>query len=178
MSLSLGSGLYTFGWQPLVGRAHDAFHGRASVLGAIVDTVFFVVLIVLIVYAWIVLMALFVGAYFTYPTTRRIGYGLAKTFLQGPGAPPWTGAHENDHVIKLRVARIAHARLPRTSTSTRRGPRGDARAPQGRVLAEARSDAREETSRRIRAIVAPPPDAALVVREPSEPGVGVEPTTP
>ena len=162
VSLSLGSGLYMFGWQPLVGLLDDAFHGRASVLGAIVGTVFFVVLIVLIVYAWIVLMALFVGAYFTYPTTRCIGYGLAKTFLQGAGAPPWTGAHEKDHVIKLRV--------PRGAGTLGFGAKVD--------LATARKDARHETSQRIRAIVAPPPDAALVVREPSAPGVGIEPTTP
>jgi hypothetical protein len=138
VTLALGSGLYNYGWQPLIGLLGDVFHARVSVLGAIAGTAFFVTLIALIVYAWIVLTALFVGAYFTYAPTRSVGFGLAKTFLQGPGAPPWTGAHESDHVIKLRVP-------PGLSTLG---------YPQGFDLRGAENEARDQTSRRILAIVA------------------------
>ena len=30
-------------------------------------------------------------------------YGLVKTFLAGSGAPVWTGAAPDDHVVRLRV---------------------------------------------------------------------------
>ena len=31
------------------------------------------------------------------------GYGLVKTFLQGPAAPMWAGTAPDDHVVRLPV---------------------------------------------------------------------------
>jgi hypothetical protein len=44
---------------------------------------------------WLVL-AMFTAGVHLWPTRRRLGYGLARTFLANPGAPSW-GAF-NDRV--------------------------------------------------------------------------------
>jgi predicted acylesterase/phospholipase RssA len=36
-------------------------------------------------------------------TIRRVGYGIARTYAAGPGAPPWRGLADNDRVIRLSV---------------------------------------------------------------------------
>jgi predicted acylesterase/phospholipase RssA len=105
VSLFLGAGLYHYGWQPLVNLFYDAVsgNGKVSILGTIIGIIVLLAVISTAVYAWIVLVAVFLTASFTHATTRTIGYGLAKTFLQGAGAPPWAGHHPDDHVIRLAV---------------------------------------------------------------------------
>jgi hypothetical protein len=88
VSLSLGAGLYHYGWQPLVDLFNDAVNGNVSIIGTIIGVIILLGVISKALYAWIVLVVLFVAASFTHATVRTIGYGLAKTFLQGPGAPP------------------------------------------------------------------------------------------
>ena len=102
ITLSLGAGLYHYGWQPLVEVVGDTVNGKLSI-GTIFDVIVFLAVIAAALYAWIVLVVLLVTASFTHATTRNIGYGLAKTFLQGPGASPWVGCHPDDHVIRLAV---------------------------------------------------------------------------
>jgi hypothetical protein len=46
----------------------------------------------------------FVG-WLIHRTLQMTGYGLVKTFLQGPAAPLWAGAASDDHVVRLPVPR-------------------------------------------------------------------------
>lgn len=101
VTLQLGVGVYFTGGRPLyrvlVGDATGDLSDR--VLGLVVS----VLVIAAGVYAWTVLVALFTAASVLYAPGRTLGYGLLRTFLWGPGAPPWVGAAEDDHVVKLRV---------------------------------------------------------------------------
>ena len=36
-------------------------------------------------------------------TVYKIGYGLVRTYVAGPGAPAWIGAAKSDHVVRLRI---------------------------------------------------------------------------
>src|SRR5207244_3364721 len=44
----------------------------------------------------------FVGG-LVHRTLQMTGYGLVKTFLQGPAAPLWAGEAADDHVVRLPV---------------------------------------------------------------------------
>ena len=139
VTLALGSGLYQFGWKPLVDNIDDAFHARVSIFGAVIGTVVFIGVMAAAVYAWVVLVVVFTAASFAHATTRMVGYDLAKTFLQGPGAPPWAGYHEADHVIRLEVpAGITTLKVSVTEAE----------------LQATRDAARDETRSQIHAIVA------------------------
>lgn len=139
VTLGLGTAMYNYGWQPLVDQLDAAVHARVSIPGAVVATVILIGVMAAAIYAWVVLVVVFTAATFTHATTRVIGYDLAKTFLQGPGAPPWAGSHEDDHVIRLDV--------PRGITTLKVAVSDD-------DLNRARDDARKKTRSQIRAILA------------------------
>ena len=55
------------------------------------------------IYAWLVVSIVFSVSWLLHRTVQMTGYGLVKTFLQGPAAPLWAGAADDDHVVRLRV---------------------------------------------------------------------------
>jgi hypothetical protein len=140
VTLALGAGLYNYGWEPLVHNLEDLVHSRVSIFGAVIGTLFFVGVMSAAIYAWVVLVVVFTAASFAHATTRIIGYDLAKTFLQGPGAPPWAGHHETDHVIRLDVP---------AGVTTLKVTVSDVE------LLAAREAARNKTRSQIRAIMTP-----------------------
>ncbi len=57
------------------------------------------------VYALFIVLAMFTAGVHLWPTRRRLGYGLARTFLANPGAPSWAGLAPGDYVARLPVPR-------------------------------------------------------------------------
>jgi NTE family protein len=102
-SLCIGVGAYHVAWRPLVGHVGDIVNGDASILGGVFGLLFFVVWSLVPIYAWLVLSIVFFGGWLTHRTLQITGYGLVKTFLQGPAAPLWAGAASDDHVVRLPV---------------------------------------------------------------------------
>jgi len=102
-SLCIAVGAYFVAWRPLAGHVEDMINGDVGVIGGIIGLVFWVVWSVVPIYAWLVLSILFFVGWLTYRTVQWTGYGLVKTFLQGPAAPMWAGAASDDHVVRIPV---------------------------------------------------------------------------
>jgi hypothetical protein len=102
-SLSIGIGAYYVAWRPLVGHIGDVINGDSSIFGGLIGLVFLVAWALVPIYAWMVLSIVFFMGWLMHRTLQMTGYGLVKTFLQGPAAPMWAGAAPHDHVVRLPV---------------------------------------------------------------------------
>lgn len=85
----------------LIGLGRAILAGEAHPLVAIIGGVILLTGIAALLYAWVVLGVVFVGASILHQSVRVTGYGLIRTFLKGPGAPPWAGTA--DKVVRLTV---------------------------------------------------------------------------
>jgi NTE family protein len=103
VSVCMGFGAYFAAWRPLAGHIGDWIHGEVSILGGVLGLIFWIAWSVVPIYAWLVISIVFFGAALVHRTVQVTGYGLVKTFLQGPGAPPWAGKASDDHVVRLPV---------------------------------------------------------------------------
>jgi predicted acylesterase/phospholipase RssA len=103
VTLCLGVGAYWVAWRPLAGHVGGIVAGNVSILGAVIGLVFWVLWSMVPVYAWMTIMMVFLVGWLLHRTLQMTGYGLVKTFLQGPGAPIWVGADSNDRVVRLPV---------------------------------------------------------------------------
>jgi predicted acylesterase/phospholipase RssA len=103
VSLCLGVGAYVMAWRPFAHYVGELVDGRAGLAGAPLGLLFWLLWSVVPVYAWALICAVFFGAWLTYRTVSATGYGLMRTFLQSPGAPPWAGVDQGDHVVRLPV---------------------------------------------------------------------------
>jgi predicted acylesterase/phospholipase RssA len=104
-TLCIGVGAYFAAWRPLAGHVADVLNGDVSVLGATLGTVIGVFWALVPIYAWIVISLVLGLGWLLHRTVQITGYGLVRTFLAGSGAPVWTGAAPDDHVVRLRVPR-------------------------------------------------------------------------
>jgi predicted acylesterase/phospholipase RssA len=104
-SLCIGVGAYVVAWRPLAGHIGDLISGDVSIVGGIIGFVVLVVWSLVPIYAWMVLSIVFFVGWLIHRTLQMTGYGLVKTFLQGPAAPLWAGAASDDHVVRLPVPR-------------------------------------------------------------------------
>jgi predicted acylesterase/phospholipase RssA len=102
-SLCIGVGAYYVAWRPLVGHVGDLMNGDVSIPGGVIGFVFFVAWSLVPIYAWMVLSIVFFVGWLSHRTLQMTGYGLVKTFLQGPAAPLWAGKASDDHVVRLPV---------------------------------------------------------------------------
>jgi predicted acylesterase/phospholipase RssA len=102
-TLCLGVGGYYVAWRPLASHVADILNGNVSIFGAIVGLVFWTLWSLVPIYAWMVLSSVFFVGGLVYRTLQMTGYGLVKTFLQGPAAPLWAGEAPDDHVVRLPV---------------------------------------------------------------------------
>ena len=102
-SLCIGVGAYHVAWRPLVSHVGDLISGDVGVIGGIIGLVFWAAWSLVPIYAWLVLSILFFVGWLSHRTLQITGYGLVKTFLQGPAAPLWAGQAEDDHVVRLPV---------------------------------------------------------------------------
>jgi NTE family protein len=96
---SLGEeiGLIGLGRAILAGEVHSP----VTVILVVIYLLFLLTSIAALLYAWAVLIVVFGGASILHQSVRVTGYGLIRTFLKGPGAPPWAGTA--DEVIRLTV---------------------------------------------------------------------------
>jgi NTE family protein len=102
-SLCIGVGAYYVAWRPLAGHVGDMLNGDVSIVGGVIGLVFFVAWSLVPLYAWLILSIVFFVGWLTHRTLQMTGYGLVKTFLQGPAAPMWAGAASDDHVVRIPV---------------------------------------------------------------------------
>jgi hypothetical protein len=102
-SLCIGVGAYFVAWRPLVGHVGDWIDGDVSVLGGLIGFIVLVAWSLVPIYAWMVLSIVFFVGWLLHRTVQMTGYGLVKTFLQGPAAPMWAGTAPDDHVVRLPV---------------------------------------------------------------------------
>jgi hypothetical protein len=102
-TLCIGVGAYHVVWSPLAGHVAAVLDGDASVWAATLGTLFMVLLSLVPIYAWIVVSLVFSTGWVLHRTLQVTGYSLVRTFLAGSGAPVWTGAAPDDHVVRLRV---------------------------------------------------------------------------
>ena len=106
-TLCIGIGAYFVAWRPLVGHIGELLDGGESVGGTIIaatlGTLFWLVWALVPIYAWIAISLAFGVGWVLHRTIQITGYGLVRTFLAGSGAPVWTGAAADDHVVRLRV---------------------------------------------------------------------------
>jgi hypothetical protein len=102
-TLALAYGGYRVAWLPLAQLIESAAHGDTSVLGAVFGLIFLLLASVVPIYAWMLLTLAFGGGWVFHRTIQRTGYGLLRTFLQNPAAPPWAGKADEDLVVRLPV---------------------------------------------------------------------------
>lgn len=102
VSLCIGVGAYSVAWRPLAQRINDMVAGNVD-MGGVIGLVFGVLWSLVPIYAWMTIMMVFLVGWLVHRTLQITGYGLVKTFLQGPGAPIWVGTDTNDHVVRLSV---------------------------------------------------------------------------
>ena len=102
-TLCIGVGAYHVAWRPLADHVAAVLDGDESLWGATLGTLFMVLLSLVPIYAWIVVSLVFSTGWLLHRTLQVTGYSLVRTFLAGSGAPVWTGAAADDHVVRLRV---------------------------------------------------------------------------
>ena len=102
-SLCIGVGAYYVAWRPLVDHVGDWIDGDVSIPWGIIGSIIWLALSLVPIYAWTVLAIVFFVSWLLGRTVRMTGYGLVKTFLEGPAAPLWAGTASDDHVVRLRV---------------------------------------------------------------------------
>jgi predicted acylesterase/phospholipase RssA len=104
-SLCIGVGAYFVAWRPLFRHVGDLISGDVGIIGGIIGLVFWLVWGLVPIYAWMLISIVFFVGWLIHRTVQMTGYGLVKTFLQGPAAPLWAGAASDDHVVRLQVPR-------------------------------------------------------------------------
>lgn len=102
-TLALGYGGYRVAWLPLAHLVESTARGETRPLGAIVGLIVLLLASLVPIYAWMLLTLAFAGGWVFHRTIQRTGYGLLRTFLQNPAAPPWAGKAEEDIVVRLPV---------------------------------------------------------------------------
>ena len=102
-SLCIGFGAYYVAWRPLVAHIGDWIDGDVSILGGILGSLVLLAWSLVPIYAWLVVCIVFSVSFLLHRTVQMTGYGLVKTFLQGPAAPLWAGTAPDDHVVRLSV---------------------------------------------------------------------------
>jgi hypothetical protein len=86
-----------------VDHVGDWIDGDVSIPWGIIGSIIWLALSLVPIYAWTVLAIVFFVSWLLGRTVRMTGYGLVKTFLEGPAAPLWAGTASDDHVVRLRV---------------------------------------------------------------------------
>lgn len=102
VSACMGVGAYFVAWRPLAQSVSDIVAGNVSG-GRVIGLIFLLLWSLVPIYACMTIMMLFLVGWLVHGTLQITGYGLVKTFLQGPGAPAWVGADSNDRVVRLSV---------------------------------------------------------------------------
>jgi predicted acylesterase/phospholipase RssA len=102
-TLALGYGGYRVVWLPLAHLVESTAHGETGALNAVVGLIVLLLASVVPIYAWMLLTLAFAGGWVFHRTIQRTGYGLLRTFLQNPAAPPWAGKADEDIVVRLPV---------------------------------------------------------------------------
>jgi predicted acylesterase/phospholipase RssA len=102
-TLCIGIGAYTVAWRPLADHVGQVLSGDETILGATVGTLVMVVWALVPIYAWMAISLVLGVGWVLHRTVQITAYGLVKTFLAGSGAPVWTGAAADDHVVRLNV---------------------------------------------------------------------------
>jgi predicted acylesterase/phospholipase RssA len=102
-TLALAYGGYRVAWLPLAHLVESAAHGETGALGAVFGLIVLLLASVVPIYAWMLLTVAFGGGWVFHRTIQRTGYGLLRTFLQNPAAPPWAGKADEDIVVRLPV---------------------------------------------------------------------------
>jgi hypothetical protein len=102
-TLALGYGAYRVAWLPFVHLIESGFRGDTSIVGTIFGGIVLLVASVVPIYAWMLLALAFASGWVFHRTIQRTGYGLLRTFLQNPAAPPWAGKAPGDIVVRLPV---------------------------------------------------------------------------
>lgn len=102
-TLALGYGGYRVAWLPLAHLVESTAHGETGALGAVFGLIGLLLASVVPIYAWMLLTLAFAGGWVFHRTIQRTGYGLLRTFLQNPAAPPWAGKADEDIVVRLPV---------------------------------------------------------------------------
>ena len=103
VTLCIAIGAYFAAWSPLAGHIGEVLDGEVGIGGAILGTAFWLVWALVPIYAWMAISMALVTAWLLHRTVQVTGYGLMRTFLSGSGAPVWSGAAPDDHVVRLRV---------------------------------------------------------------------------
>ena len=101
-SLTIFVGAYYAAWRPLARLIQDIIDGSAATSDAWL-LLLLVPASLLPVYAWMLLTMLFTSGWIFHRTIQQSGYGLLRTFLQNPAAPPWAGKAPDDIVVRLPV---------------------------------------------------------------------------
>jgi NTE family protein len=102
-TLALGYGGYRVAWLPLAHLVESTAHGETGALRAVFGLIVLLLASVVPIYAWMLLTLAFGGGWVFHRTIQRTGYGLLRTFLQNPAAPPWAGKADEDIVVRLPV---------------------------------------------------------------------------
>ena len=102
-TLCIGIGAYTVAWRPLADHVGQVLSGDETVLGATVGTIAMVIWALVPIYAWMAISLVLGVGWVLHRTVQITAYGLVRTFLAGSGAPVWTGAAPDDHVVRLHV---------------------------------------------------------------------------
>lgn len=98
-------GAYHVVWLHFAHTLTDLPASASAVFGWILEVVGFGAFSLIPVYALFIVLTMFTAGVHLWPTGRRIGYGLARTFLANPGAPSWAGLAPGDYVARLPVPR-------------------------------------------------------------------------
>jgi hypothetical protein len=102
-TLCLGVGAYHVAWLPLVHQFESSIEGRTSIVGSVIGIPALLLWSLVPIYAWLLLTLVFGGGWILHRTVQDTAYGLLRTFLQNPGAPPWAGEAPGDAVVRIRV---------------------------------------------------------------------------
>lgn len=102
-TLALAYGGYRVAWLPLAHLVESAARGETGAPGAVFGLIVLLLASVVPIYAWMLLTLAFGGGWVFHRTIQRTGYGLLRTFLQNPAAPPWAGKADEDIVVRLPV---------------------------------------------------------------------------
>lgn len=86
-------------------RLDLAFGLRGGTVVDLLQIALAVMVIGLIIAVAVLVVVALAANYVLLGPVRQVMFGLARTYAAGPGAPPWAGAGEGDHVVRLPITK-------------------------------------------------------------------------